>query len=241
MPPIIRLPLHISACIIIFNFIVDYYTTIILLLDLLRGTDSGGRRRNIKEQQQQEEEEEVLTTNISEAVMAGGWQSHTEVLRLDLTSSHKVESLKQKIRNGRTTGPIKAWYDMSHLIPGASGREPDNFGPVYASCMSPDKCTTDDMWEAFRRLFALPCAREQLSVEEINLSEGGSPVDGGLWERWYIFDSAFLDNFLEYLIRDGNVDVPEKMQRVLWAAHHEIDDGHGGRHWETILVKHTVV
>ena len=95
-----------------------------------------------------------------------GWQNHTEVLRLFLTPEEATH-LKGQIKEGRTPAN-KAWYSIERLVPGANKRNPDNFGPVYASCMSPYKCMTDPMWEGWKAFKSLPYVKEHLRIKKFD-------------------------------------------------------------------------
>ena len=169
-----------------------------------------------------------------------GWQSVTEIARLNMSSGNRAE-LVRKIRagkNGRAFGS-----GMDRAIPGfipGKGEKEDNWGPKFSSCIGPAKSTTDDMWDATMRLLSLSCARAYLHVMEFNFSDD-HPAAGGIWEVWFVFDTALLSHYLEDYHKEYSFceEIPKDMYRVLRAAH-EYDDGLGGR-WETIVIKHTVV
>ena len=82
-----------------------------------------------------------------------GWQNYAEVLRLFQTPEDATH-LKGRIKEGRTP-ENKAWYSIERLVPWARKRNPDNFGLAYASCMSPNKCMTDPMWERLEICYVL--------------------------------------------------------------------------------------
>jgi hypothetical protein len=127
---------------------------------------------------------------------------------------------------------------MATVIPGVPQKgDKDNWGPKRAYCISPAKTFTDEMWEATKNFLSLPCARAHLSVKEVDFSED-NPAAGGIWEKWFVMDSALLRSYLDDF-REEDYDMPEDMERVLAGAH-EHDNGRGGQ-WETIIIKHTVV
>jgi hypothetical protein len=90
----------------------------------------------------------------------------------------------------------------------------------------------------FFRFLAL--GRISMSWNEFDFSDD-HPAAGGIWEVWFVFDTALLSHYLEDYHENYPFceEIPEDMYRVLRAAH-EYDDGLGGR-WETIVIKHTVI
>ena len=163
-----------------------------------------------------------------------GWQSQTEVARIYLNPSQQ-HSIITKIKNGRNGNAFVTNMASVDVYLPQQG-EADNWGDKYASTMSGNKHTSDEMWEAIQNFLRFPCTRAHLNVKEINFSSG-HPADGGIWENWVVMDTALLRTYLEEYCKDG--DMPESLHNVLATAH-EHDDGQGGC-WETVIIKHTVV
>jgi hypothetical protein len=159
-------------------------------------------------------------------------------MSISFSELHALVAMIQAGKNGRA---FIAPLDHTGVPFLPQRYEEDNWGPKRGSCISPTKSTTDEMWEAIRRLLSLPCARAHLNVKEFDFSND-HPAAGGVWEKWYVMDSALLSHFIdEYQKKYDSLeqDMPEEMRRVLSAAH-EYNDGQGGK-WETIVIKHTVV